>query len=142
MRKTHIFLLITLLFMIFWVSLFIYTIWKVPFKISDNEIPTVLNGMASSIALCTGFIVTAITFLSRNGKTTGKKKTQYINDVLPFTIIIFLSFPMTLLLFGYYALLANAAYQEAAKDLLTGMALSFFLLFSTIIYATAKASIE
>jgi polyferredoxin len=142
MRKVHIFLLIVLLSMMFLMSLFIYAIWTVHFKISDNEIPTVLNGIASSIALCVGFIVAAIAFLSRNGKTTRKKKTQYIEDIFPFAIIVFLGFPITLLFGGYYTLLANAAYHEAAKDLLTGLTLSFFLLFSTIVYAVAKASIE
>lgn len=105
----------------------IIQIWTEEIKLEMGDIPTLLNGLISSISMITGFTGTIIALMYRQFS----EESGYVRFLLLF-ISLSLLFPIGSIERGYYTLFTKGDYEGVLKESLTGLFVALFILFSTI----------
>jgi hypothetical protein len=106
--------------------------WTIGISLENQVIPTVLNGMVSSIALFVGFTMTAITLAVSRLPLKPSEDMTRISFVTTFLLL------SVLLLFSSYVALMSADYWRALRWAMTGFGISIFTLFDFVVFLTTK----
>ena len=104
-------------------------------SIEPQFIPTIINGLSSSVSLIVGFTVTAVIItISRQLFKPSQNKYRIV-----FTIVLLIQ-PIIILFFGYSHLM-KAKYQLALKYAMISLIFSFFILFDFVAFLCSELEI-
>lgn len=105
----------------------IITIWFSDITLESKYIPTILNGIVSSVSIIIGFTATAIAIMLRRTSFELPKE-LHLDDA-----IMALLFPISLILATYYSLLVDNDFQSAIRLAITSLVISFCIVSHIII---------
>jgi len=126
MRKRYAFLILVWIMTISVILDYVYTVWTWDITVEKEVLPTLFNGLVSSISICIGLTATIIVFVLREVKSHYEK--------MIFSLILYLlTVPILSVLGSYRALLYYGDYYLMFRELLFGLAFSFIMLYSTLI---------
>lgn len=101
-------------------------VWFTDIPLNPQYIPTILNGLVSSISILIGFTATVIAILFRKEQS---KSSRYEYEAM----LMFLALGPVLLLTGmYFLLITEADLQFALKLAMINLLVAFFLLLLVI----------
>lgn len=110
-------------------------IWTTDISLETQFIPTIINGVSSSISLIVGFTATAISLTVSREEF---KASQHKNRIIWTIILLILAI---LFLFFTYLELIDAKYQSALRLAMSGLAISFCTLFDFLGFLCSKLEI-
>jgi Ca2+/Na+ antiporter len=124
---------------VFTIVLIVAVIWVIFFlniKVSDQVIPTLVNGITSSMSVIVGFCGALIGIMFREiDKNDSKTKVSYI------VVIVVLSIPLTML-WTTYCFLTMGMSEFAVRYGLSGLIFALYIFFAVVIYAVTTLSDE
>ena len=110
---------------------FSVALWATEISIETHHIPTIINGITTSIALIVGFNLTALTILISKLSEYYSETTRTIDCAFLFGI------PIVMVMSAYLALM-TVEYQLALKLAFTGLTTAFLILFPSLIFFGKK----
>ena len=114
------------------IILAVSVIWITPINLELQYVPTIMNGLASSIGLMVGFTGVLITFTFSQRLLKSEEVTSRISWTL---VILALS---AFMLFAAYYTLSDSRLHVALKCSLTGLSIAFGIFFDFIIFLNEK----
>ena len=106
--------------------------WAMDISLESHFVPTIINGISSSISLIVGFTATAIAI------TVSRPLFKHSQDTKRIIYTIIFLIPAIASLFLAYNELMRAEFQLALKYGMTGLSISFVILFDFLAFLCSR----